>query len=182
MTKLRYLLSAFGLLLLAPSVSAQEAPVRQGFWLSVGAGVGSHGVSCESCIGAVRETGLATSFRLGGTLTSQVTLGVDLMAWVKPLNDPGRGEYAFLGALMGEVQFYPLRESGLFLLGGGGYVVDVVDDDLVMDTPGIVVGAGFDIRTGRGFSITPLFKYLRTVDGGNLTGSLYQVGISATWH
>jgi hypothetical protein len=139
-------------------------------------------VSCETCIGAVRETGFTTSFRVGGTLSPQVTLGADLSGWVKPLDDPGRGKYAFMGALMGEAQLYFKPESGLFLLAGGGYVIDVVDDDLVLDTPGIVVGGGYDIRTGGGFSVTPYMKYFRTVDGGNLTSSLYQFGLAATWH
>ena len=183
MTTTRILPLVIGCLLLAPfSAHGQDAPARQGFWFSLGGGVGSHGVSCESCIGSVRETGFTTSFRVGGTFSPQVTLGADLSAWVKPLDDPGRGEYAFMGALMGEAQLYLKPGSGLFLLAGGGYVVDVVDDDLVLDTPGIVVGGGYDIRTGRGFSITPTFKYFRTLDGGNLTSSLYQFGLSATWH
>jgi hypothetical protein len=179
--RLATLLAAFTLLSIT-AVNAQEAPIRQGFWFSLGAGLGSHGVSCDNCIGAVRETGFATSFRVGGTLSPQVTLGADLSGWVKPLNDPGRGEYAFMGALMGEVQLYLKPESGLFILAGGGYVIDVVDDDLVLDTPGIVLGGGYDIRAGRGFSITPYMKYFRTIDGGNLTSSLYQFGLAATWH
>lgn len=183
MTKTRLVLVAVGLPLLALNpAKAQDVPMRQGFWLSLGAGVGSHRVSCESCIGSVHETGASPTFRFGGTLSPQVTLGVDLTAWVKPLDDPGRGEYAFLGSLMGEAQLYLKPESGLFLLAGGGYVVDVVDDDLVLDTPGIVLGGGYDIRTGRGFSITPYMKYFRTLDGGNLTSTLYQFGLAATWH
>ena len=183
MTRVRFTILFAGFFLLSTtSAKAQEAPARQGFWLSLGAGLGSHGVSCESCIGAVRESGLSTSFRLGGTISSQATLGVDLTAWVKPLDDPGRGEYAFMGALLGEVQLYLMPESGLFLLAGGGYVIDVVDDDLVLDTPGIVLGGGYDIRSGRGVSITPYIKYFRTVDGGNLTSTLYQFGLAATWH
>jgi hypothetical protein len=169
-------------LLTVTSAVAQEPMPRQGFWFSLGGGVGSHGVSCETCIGGAEETGFTTSFRVGGTLSPQVTLAADLSAWVKPLDDPGRGEYAFMGALMGEAQLYFKPESGLFVLAGGGYVVDVVDDDLVLDTPGIVLGGGYDIRTGRSFSITPYMKYFRTVDGGNLTSTLYQFGLAATWH
>jgi hypothetical protein len=183
MTRSRVTILLAGLALVVNSpAGAQEATTRQGFWFSLGGGVGSHGVSCETCIGWVRETGFTTSFRVGGTLSPQVTLGADLSAWVKPLDDPGRGEYAFMGALMGEAQLYFKPQSGLFLLAGGGYVVDVVDDDLVLDTPAIVVGGGYDIRTGRGFSITPYMKYFRTVDGGNLTSTLYQFGLAATWH
>jgi hypothetical protein len=174
-----------GLAFLATSsvAAAQDAPLRRGFWLSLGAGIGSHGVSCGSCIGGTpREGGVTTTFRAGGALSPRVSLGVDLAAWLKPLDDPGRGEYAFLGALMGEAQLYLKPESGLFLLGGAGYIVDVVDDDLVLDTPGIVLGTGIDIPLGRGgFSITPHLKYFRTVDGGNLTSSLYQFVLAATW-
>jgi len=181
---------ALGFSLIGGSLPAQEdavagptdAPVRQGIWGSLGAGFGSHGVSCYDCIGAVREGGFTTSFRLGGTIGPHATLGVDLIAWVKPLDDPGRGEYAFLGALMGELQFYPVARQGFFLLGGGGYIVDVVDDDLVLDSPGIALGIGYDLRTGGGFSLTPQLRYLRTIDGGSLTSSLYQLGIALTWH
>jgi hypothetical protein len=182
---MRPVVLAVGFCFIAGALEAQgsggEAAARRGVWLSLGAGLGSHGVGCDDCVGAGREQGLTTSFQLGAALSPRVTLGADLVAWVKPLNEPGRGEYAFFGALMGELQVYPVPRKGLFLLGGGGYIVDVVNDDLVLDTPGIVLGIGYDIRTGRRLSLTPQLKYLRTVDGGNLTSSLYQFGISATW-
>ena len=178
-------LSLIGSVLLAQEAATalpSEASVRRGFWFSLGAGIGSRGVSCYDCIGFQREQGFTTSFRMGGTLSPKVTLGIDLVGWVKPLDDPGRGEYTVFASLMGEAQFYPLAGQGLFLTGGGGYIVDVVDDDLVLDAPGMVLGIGYDIRTGRRFSWTPQFRYLRTLDGGNLTSSLYQGVIAATWH
>jgi hypothetical protein len=183
---MRLLLLATGFSVIAAAAPAQESPApgvdRRGFWFSLGAGLGSRGLSCYDCIGLQREQGLTTTFRLGGTLSSQVTMGVNLVGWIKPLNDPGRGKYGVFSALMGVAQVYPFARYGFFVQGGGGYVVDVVEDDLVLDSPGMQLGIGFDVPAGRGFSFTPQINYLRTIDGGNLVSSLYQFGIAATWH
>lgn len=179
-----------GFSLIAVTASAQQVvapaapdmPARAGFWFSLGAGVGSRGLSCDNCIGAERELGFSTTFRVGATVSPQVTLGINLVGWIKPLDDPGRGEYGFFTALMGMAQVYPFRQRGFFVQGGGGYIIDVVDDDLVLDSPGIILGLGYDLRMRKGFSLTPQINYLRTLDGGNLVSNLYQLGIAATWH
>jgi hypothetical protein len=177
---MRRLLLAFGFLLLGPTVHAQEQ--RQGFWFSVGAGIGSRRLECTACVGSTGETGFAVNIRMGGTPGPQVTLGAALTGWYKSDNRSSGKRFALFSALMGIVQVYPVRGNGFFLQGGPGYIVDVVDDDLVIDAVGMTVGAGYDIRLKPGFSITPQLNYLRTLDSGALTTSLVQVGVAATWH
>lgn len=177
---MRRILLLLGLTLLCGTAHAQEE--RQGFWFSVGAGIGNRRLECTACVGSTGETSFATSIRLGGTPGPQVTLGAAITGWIKSDNRSSGKRFALFSALMGIVQVYPIRENGFFLQGGPGYIVDVVDDDLVIDAVGMTVGAGYDIRLKQGFSITPQLNYLRTLDSGALTTSLVQVGLAATWH
>jgi hypothetical protein len=183
---MRLLLLAAGLSLFASPISAQEGAAerqeRQGFWVSLGAGMGSRGLSCDFCTGGHRQSGLATSFRVGGTLSPQVTVGANLVGWIKALSPAEGGSYGVFTALMGTLQVYPITRSGFFFQGGGGFIVDVVNSETVVEGPGMILGVGFDIPAGKGFSLTPQINYLRTIGGGNEVTSLYQFGIAATWH
>ena len=187
---MRLLAIATGLVLLATSAVAQEAAgpdqaehhARKGIWFSLGAGLGSRGISCEFCVGVPREEGFSTSFRVGGVVSPTVTLGAALTGWITKLSEPLGGSYSVFSALMGVVQVYPSRLAGFFVQGGGGYIVDVLDDETVIDSPGLTLGLGYDIRVGRNFSLTPHINYLRTLDGGVYNSDLYQFGVAATWH
>ena len=74
---------AFGIVLLASPVAwAGHPQARQGFWIGLGGGYGSAGVSCDGCDGD-REGAFAGSFKLGGTLSERVLLGVESNGWIK---------------------------------------------------------------------------------------------------
>lgn len=183
------LLIAVGFCLIACSASAQEAsqqgsddPERHGFWFSAGAGIGSRGLSCTECIGSQRERGFSGNLRLGGTVSPQLTFGANIIGWVRTNSEPSGGRHAVFGALMGVAQYYPVKRSGLYVQGGGGYVVDVVDEEAVIHGVGMTVGLGFDVRVGESFSLTPQFNYVRTLDRGAITSSLYQLGVAVSWH
>jgi hypothetical protein len=183
---MRSLILPIALLSLAQVAVAQEEavtapPARQGFWFSLGAGLGSRGLSCDFCVGNEREGGFATNFKFGGAVGPNVTLAASLTGWITRHPESRGGRYGVFSSLMGVVQVYPMTDAGLFFQGGGGYIVDVIDDESVIDSPGITLGVGYDLRVGRNFSLTPQVNYLRTIDG-NLVSSLYQFGLAATWH
>lgn len=163
-----------------PDVAEHRA--RQGFWASVGAGLGSRGLSCEFCMGSQREEGFATNFRIGGTLNRSVNLGASLTAWITKHPASRGGSYGVFTSLMGVAQVYPVSRAGFYFQGGGGYIVDVIDDESVNEGPGITFGIGYDARVGRNLSITPHVNYLRTIDGDQGTSDLYQFGVAVTWH
>ncbi len=169
------------LLSLPHTVSAQDNPqTREGFWIGLGLGWGSLG--CSGC--SSRESSGAGVLKLGGTVNQQLLLGVESSAWTK--EDSGvrltHANVVFLG------QFYPTAESGFFVQGGigvsefkastsgSGISVSASDNGL-----GLTAGAGYDVRVGSNFSITPYGLYSwGNFDGGS--ADHFQLGAGVTWH
>ena len=75
-----------------------------------------------------------------------------------------KGEETF-AAILGVVQFYPLRDGGLWLKAGGGYAESAVDffDPDFFDTSesGFAwsVGAGYEIQLSRSIAIGPSVEF-----------------------
>ena len=152
----------FGIVLFAsPLAWAGHPQARQGFWIGFGVGYGSAGVNCDDC-GGEREGSFTGSFKLGGTLSDKVLLGVESNGWLKEQE----GVTLTLGSFTGTVTFYPQASSGFFLKGGVGlsYIsTDFKDGSLSVSVSkagwGVLAGAGYDIRVGRNISITPAVNY-----------------------
>ena len=179
------MLSAALLLAAFSPLVAQEndrAIRRRGAWFSAGAGIGFRLLSCETCIGSLNESGAAVNLRLGSAIARQWTAGVNVAGWMKKYSEAEGGRFGVFSTLMGVVQFYPLISSDLYLQGGGGFIVDVVDDDLVIDAFGLSLGTGFDIRMSENFSLTPMFSLYRSLGSGNVATRMYHAGIALTWH
>jgi len=139
---------------------AQQAPSRDGFFIGFGFGGGGGEVSGDT--DANGGTGWVT---LGGTLSQKVRLAGDFNAFAA--NDDGTLN---VGTSTLSVLFYPTVRSNFFLKGGIG----LASASYTGPGPnaygggfGSVVGAGYDIRLGQNFSITPQF----TLFGGQ-TGDL----------
>jgi len=151
-----------GIVLFASPVAwAGHPQARQGFWIGFGVGYGSAGVNCDDC-GGEREGSFTGSFKLGGTLSDKVLLGVESNGWLKEQE----GVTLTLGSFTGTVTFYPQASSGFFLKGGVGlsYIsTDFKDGSLSASLSktgwGVLAGAGYDIRVGRNISITPAVNY-----------------------
>jgi hypothetical protein len=147
----------------ASTVSAGHPQERQGFWIGLGGGYGSAGVNCDfDCEGGEREGSFAGSFKLGGTLSDKVLLGVESNGWIKEQE----GVTLTLGSLTGTLTFYPQASGGFFLKGGFG--LSYIDTELSEGSFsaslsktgwGVLAGAGYDIRVGRNISITPAVNY-----------------------
>ncbi len=176
----------------AARVAAQEHARPQGFWIGFGFGDGSMGVHCGTC-STTRTGDVAGYLRLGGTVSQHVLLGGEVNGWAHSAG----GVDQSLAFATGMVYWYP-SATGAFYVSAGLGVMSFTQSDgtnTVSAAAGTAeVGAGYDIRLGRNFSITPFLNSLATsaasfaINGQALTNasretmSLVTLGIGLTWH
>lgn len=172
-------------LLLASAVPAQlsaqqdgsRPQTRRGFWIGLGAGYGSLG--CEDC--SDRSGSVSGYFKLGGTLNQRVLIGGEVNGWTKKES----GITFSYTHVSGVVYFYPSARGGFHLKGGAGLAsidIDAGPFGTGNETgAGVILGAGYDARVGRNFSLTPYINFMGgTFDNGS--ANLIQFGLGATWH
>ena len=160
------------------SVQAQANPPQQsrnsGFWIGVGLGYGSLG--CGDC-GGERSGALASSLRLGGTVSPKVRVGVSSDSWI----DSSDGVLT-ANNLSAVVTFFPKPTGGFHLTGGLGLatVTEGGFDGSAEVGAGGIVGIGYDAAVGGKFSLTPYVNLLvGKFDGGTL--NQVHFGLAATW-
>lgn len=147
---------------------------RHGFWFA--AGVGAGGESNDFIAGS-GYSGLfyqpTFSLRLGGTISPHLRLGGEVLSWI---NDVGNAVESLSSALL-VAQLYPLEHAGLYLKAGIGLGRNAVDfdDGFNIGDTGIagLVGAGYELRLGRGIFLNP------AVD---LVGQTYEGHPGGTYH
>ena len=164
---------------LATSASAQ-AQTRQGFWFGGGLGYGSMGLSCEGCADVGREGSISGFAALGGTLSQNILLGVEMNGWTK---SEGAGSVT-MGNLSGAAYWYPMPTQGLFLKAGAGYSNLRADDGVDSASDGgfgILAGVGYDIRAGRNLAITPTANWFRGGFNGG-SANVFQIGLGVFAH
>ena len=157
-----------------PAQSARGAPNREGFWLGVGIGWGSAGFLWGGV--GKRFGGLSGNFRLGGTLNRSILLGVESNGW----GHSESGVSQSVGALTGNVYFYPSTTGTVYLKGGAGLVYR--DQSSAF---GVNLGVGIDLYTAKNFSLSPYVNYvaaLSSIDPGVGRPNLLQLGVAAVWH
>lgn len=174
----------------APLV-AQHPQVRKGFWIGFGFGWGSLGVSCSGCPSIDRRAGAVGHLRMGGTLKPNLLLGGDVVGWSKTESGTtvSAGNVTFSG------YYYPMVESGLFVTGGVGastYNESASGNNATATGIGFTIGAGYDIRVARNFSITPVGHFLwgapgdLQLNGTTITPGVkinqFDFGLNATFH
>jgi len=178
-----------------PKSDAAGEPTRnahRGFWISLGLGSGSAGMDCSSCSSG-RTSGLSGDFRLGGTLSQRWLLGFESNGWVHSEN--GVDETLGFGSIV--ALWYPSRTGAFFLkfgLGAMAYSGTDGVDDLSATAGSVTLGIGYDFRVARNFSVTPYLNSLATSPASfklngtpaptneDITISLVQIGVAATWH
>jgi hypothetical protein len=171
-------------LALAPAPAmAQQAQTREGFFFRAGLGYGSMGLGCDRCNDLDRQGGLSGYLTLGGAMSSNVLLGVELDGWYTAADGAHR-EFSTLSAA---VWLYPMAARGLFLKGGVGASTifgdyNALDQDIAAEVGlGLVVGAGYDVRIGGNTSLTPHLSYFRgSFDGGD--ANVFQAGLGIAFH
>jgi hypothetical protein len=173
-------LSALLTVLLASTAFAQQAQTRQGFWVGGGMGYGSLGLSCDGCGDVDRTGGLSGYAKLGGTLRSNILLGVEMNGWTKS----EAGGRVTMGNFSGAAYWYPMVTNGLFIKAGAGYSALSADDGVSSATDsgfGVLGGLGYDIQVGRNLSLTPVANWFRGgFDGGS--ANVLQIGLGVTSH
>lgn len=135
---------------------------RGGFYLTGGLGAGreSFKFSDENSYSEALTKPTFT-LRLGGTPDPVVRLGGEFFGWSNEEID--RTEY--FGALLASVQFYPVRESGLWLKGGVGMAFSGQDfkDPQYYDANetglGWSVGVGYEAQLSRSVAIGPAVEF-----------------------
>jgi len=183
-------------LLCASSALAQSRPqTREGFTASFGLGAGSAGVSCEDC-GTDRETSGALYLRLGGAYRPNLILGGEINGWARTTDDIGGEGTITIVTVNALAQWYPQVTSGFFVSGGLGIGSLEVEASfpglgtLSDKTTGLgyQVGAGYDLRLGSNFSLTPFATFFGTAGGKvessdvKLDANVIQIGLGLTFH
>jgi hypothetical protein len=149
---------------------------RQGFWIGFGFGYGSWG--CEGCDDTIGS--FSGTFRLGGTLSPHLRLGVSTNGWYKS-EDGATLSMANLSAVL---MIYPSASDGFhFTLGVGTSVLVASLSGFGSESEvggGAIIGLGYDVMVARRFALTP---YVNVVAGGFDGGYAYfaQFGLAATW-
>ena len=177
---LRYGLVPAAILLLGGGAHAQEAPPglvevhepdRHGFWGALGVGAGGESFDLRDGAGYSGQLYKPTvSLRLGGTPTNYLRLGGEILGWI---NDRGSATES-LTSILFVAQLYPVSSTGMYLKGGLGLGRNEVDFDPGFDVGDTgfagLVGAGWEIRVARRFSINPavdLVEHRYTGRGGD---------------
>jgi hypothetical protein len=170
--------------MLAGLSSPVAAQTREGFYFGIGGGAGSAQFSCEGCSAEDRQTGGSGYLKAGWTLNPHLLVGGELNVWARrdEAFDVERWSYRY--NLSATATVYPSAASGFFVKGGGGLSYFDMDADFGDDTvdielgdgPGVVVGAGYDIRLGR-VALTPAVNYwVGWLDNLETRGVPYETG------
>ena len=191
-TEFAILTFALGLLIPAGETFAQRPQTREGFNLSFGFGGGSASIDCRGCRTS-RQSGTVLYLNVGRTINRHLTLGGEVNAFARN----SQNEDDRIGSLMAVAHFYPAPAMGFFLIGGGGMTSMSLDNrvDLVKVTStglGAEIGAGYDVRLGRNFSLTPYAAFVQGFTGiaklngvsnyEKVTPNYVQFGLGFTWH
>jgi hypothetical protein len=191
----RFIGTATALLLFAAPAFAQggSAP-REGFTVSFGLGAGSAGFTYEGN-SSDRIAGPSGYLRLGGALTPSLILAGETHGWTRS----DGSVTSRVGYLMAVAQWYPQALGGFHLLGGLGVgMLNEEDTDSAfgyeLESVGgaLQLGAGYDLRMTRNFSLTPYFNVLGMAGGepkldgasigGSLSANVIQFGLGFSWH
>jgi hypothetical protein len=139
--------------------------------------VGYGWLGCDGCdwTGAFSGT-----FRLGGTLSPTVRLGLSTNGWYKSEG----GASLSMGNASLVLTAYASETSGFhFLVGGGVSVLSASLSGFGNDSevgPGGVIGFGYDAMVAKSFALTPYVNFV----AGSISGEfihVLQIGIAATW-
>ncbi len=200
---LRTTLTALALpILLASSLSAQQprpgivdvtGRSRQGFWVSLGFGGGAEAVNLDGDgLGYSDElTEPTMQLRIGGTLNQHIRLGGEFSSWFHSIRDNASATSALesVSGVFGIIQYYPWSRAGLYLKGGiglGRSAVDYEGGPTISDVGfAAVVGAGYDIRLGRHFALTPTVDFqahnYSGAQGGGYRERIRSIGLGVTY-
>jgi hypothetical protein len=124
------------------SLHAQSSASASGISVTAGAGGAWVRVSCDVCQTA-RDLGPSAFVRVGKAMHAGVRVAAELTAWTHEVED----ERENLGAAMAVLQIYP-NDSPLYLKAGLGYLGYRAGEAIALNTVGMQLGAGYELRLG----------------------------------
>jgi hypothetical protein len=155
-----------------PGLTEVRDGSRHGLWFAAGLGAGGESYDLRTGTG---YSGLlyqpTVSLRLGGTVSSHLRLGGEVLSWI---NEQGDAVESLSSALF-VAQYYPVSTLGLYLKGGlgiGRNAVDFEDGFGVGDTGFAgLLGAGYELRLGRRFYLNPAVDLVGQTYNGRGAGN-----------
>jgi hypothetical protein len=195
----RVLAAATVLVALLATDGGAQGPARSGFWLENGVGTGAARNACSGCAVATVAYGSASHVRLGGALSHNVLLGLEVFAFngkdvlLASGASPVEAENASIAAV---ALWYPGGHA-VFLKGGAGLArgtFSVTSSEGAVVTTrgtgsGLTFGVGLDVPVFRWFALTAnLGTYIAAigdvdVDGAivdDIIATIYEASISLT--
>lgn len=140
-------------------VELEQRGLRGGFFLSGGLGAGAEQFKfSDEADWSEKLTKPTITLKLGGTPDQYVRVGAELFGWGAETDE---GDESF-GAVLGVVQFYPMKDGGLWLKGGGGVAESAIEffDGARTSESGFAwtIGAGYEIQLSRSLAIGPAIE------------------------
>jgi hypothetical protein len=167
--------------LMGVDAHAAEELERAGFWGGMDVGAGYLQQSSDGF--EANETTFFLGFQGGYTLNEHFLLGLELSGWLlqaSDLEDPSVGEGISQVFLVS--RYYPSRDSGFFVKGGGGYVSywnNRPGEPGRLNGWGVTVGGGYDFSIDKRWALTPFVTYSRG-SAGNEEYDVFTVGLGIT--
>ena len=141
-------------------VELEQRGIRGGLYLTGGIGGGAEQFMFDDEEEwSEKLTKPTLTLRIGGTPDQYVRVGAELFGWTSDEFDSEE----YFATLLGTIQFYPMREAGLWLKGGLGmaysgqsyidnlgYLVEINETGF-----GWSVGAGYELQLSRSIGIGP---------------------------
>jgi hypothetical protein len=137
-------------------VELEQRGIRGGFYITGGFGAGAEQFKFDDeAEWSEKLTKPTITLRFGGTPDQYVRVGAELFGWGAETDE---GEETF-AAVLGVVQFYPMKDGGLWLKAGGGYAESAIDffNGARTSESGFAwtVGTGYEIQLSRSLAIGP---------------------------
>jgi hypothetical protein len=133
--------SILAALILAAPLHAQSSD-GNGLWLGAGVGAGWVRVSCDICQ-ASRDLGPSAFARVGTVLKPGLRVAAEITAWTHEAEDVREN----LGAAMAVLYLQP-HDGALYFKTGLGYVGYRAGDDIALNSAGVQLGGGYELRIG----------------------------------
>ncbi len=155
---------ALTVLLTAPAWAQRaERPHRSGLWAELGAGPGRVRIACSGCTDVVAAGTPSSYFRIGGTVSDRVVIGLEVFSLLDRAFGFSRGDTtttAETATATVVVLWFPSRR-GFFFKGGVGLASGqfTVPGTAGADTSngrgiGLTFGFGWDFAISRKFAVT----------------------------
>jgi len=155
-----------------PAQESSSSPYREGFWIGFGFGPGHAQIDCSACGPRAAGdpwdggSGMTVYVAAGGTARPNLLVGGEVNQYLKESNSSEREASLASASLV--AQYYPVKESRVFVRGGAGFghysLVSYYYLDSFMGRTSaglssfgyaVQAGVGYDLVLGRRLALVP---------------------------